>query len=248
MGILSTIIAISGVPVLANGVSLLINEAANVGVYLTIALGIILILTGIFFKVIKALIIKPIFKILSILISLFLVAALLVSGFLFIYGKADTATYQEDYLIVLGCGIHGTEPSESLKLRLDKAIEYCHFNPDCTIIVTGGQGKGEDISEAEAMAQYLIKNDIYSSRIIKESLSTSTTENFMFSNELVGGTLAENETVFITNDFHIYRANALAKMQGLELNHLSAKTPISSIIPAYLREILALGQMILLNK
>lgn len=248
MAILATIISILGIPVLSNGIVLLFSQASNIGVYLTIALGIIMILTGIFFKLIKTLILKPVFKLLSILISIALVAALLVSGFLCIYGKADTVTYNEDYLVVLGCGLHGTEPSEMLRLRLDKAVDYNKRNPDCTIIVAGGQGNGEDIPEAEAMAIYLMEKGVEDNKIIKESSSTSTTENFMFSNEIVNGELKTKNVCFITNDFHIYRANSLAKLQGMNFNHLSAETPLHSVIPSYLRETLALGQMLLLNK
>ena len=248
MSIVSVILAALGVPILSNGVVLLINESKNIGIYLTIALGLILILVGIFYKIIKKILIRPLFKLLSIVVVAGIIVTVLVSGFLCIYGNADTATYNEKYLIVLGCGIHGTEPSEALALRLDKAIEYSEKNPDATIIVTGGQGAEEDIPEAEAMAIYLMERGVSDDRIIEEKASTSTNENFMFSNEAVMGDLEHSSAVFITNDFHIYRANSLAKMQGLNLNHLSADTPIHSIIPSYLREVLALGQMIILNK
>ncbi len=248
MSIIAIIISILGIPVLSNGVALLFSQASNIGVYLTIALGIIMILVGVFFKLIKTLILKPVFKILSIIITIGLAVTVCVSGFLYIYGNADTATYTEDYLVVLGCGLNGTEPSEMLRLRLDKAVEYNEKNPDCKIIVTGGQGNGEDIPEAEAMKLYLVDKGVNESKIIRESYSTSTTENFKFSNELVNGELKTKKVCFITNDFHIYRANSLAKLQNMRFNHLSAETPLHSIIPSYLRETLALGQMILLNK
>ncbi len=248
MSVLAIIISILGIPVLTNGVALLFSQASNIGVYLTIALGIIMILVGVFFKLIKTLILKPIFKLLSIVITIGLAVTVCVSGFLYIYGNADTATYNEDYLIVLGCGLNGTEPSEMLRLRLDKAIEYNEKNPDCKIIVTGGQGNGEDIPEADAMAVYLINEGIDEDKITKESLSTSTTENFQFSNEIVNGDLKTAKVCFITNDFHIYRANSLAKLQDINFTHLSADTPLHSVIPSYLRETLALGQMIVFNK
>ena len=248
MSVLAIIISLLGIPVLSNGVVLLFSQASNIGVYLTIALGIVMILVGVFFKLIKTLILKPVFKLLSIVITIGLILTVFVSGFLYIYGNADTATYNEDYLVVLGCGLHGTEPSEMLRLRLDKAIEYNEKNPDCKIIVTGGQGSGEDIPEAEAMAIYLVDKGVEESKIIKEFASTSTTENFSFSNDIVKGELETKKVCFITNDFHIYRANSLAKLQNMKFTHLSAKTPLHSVIPSYLRETLALGQMILLNK
>ena len=248
MGIITAISTVLGLPVLANGIALITNNAVNIGTFLTIALGVILILFGLFFKLIKKLFIYPLFKLATAVIGFLCIAAIIASAFLFVYGKADTATYKEDYLVVLGCGLNGSEPSQMLIARLDKATQYANRNTDCKIIVSGGQGKGEDIPEAHAMAAYLTDKGISADRIIIEDKSTSTTENFKFSNRVTDGALASRTAVFITNDFHIYRANSLAKRQGLSLNHLNAPTTPANIIPSYLRENLALVQMILLNK
>ena len=248
MGIITAISTVLGLPVLANGITLITNNAVNIGTFLTIALGVILILFGLFFKLIKKLFIYPLFKLATTVIGFLCIAAIIASGFLFVYGKADTATYKEDYLVVLGCGLNGNEPSQMLIARLDKATQYANRNTNCKIIVSGGQGKGEDIPEAHAMAAYLTDKGISADRIIIEDKSTSTTENFKFSNRVTDGALASRTAVFITNDFHIYRANSLAKRQGLSLNHLNAPTTPANIIPSYLRENLALVQMILLNK
>ncbi|MBR0360437.1 MAG: YdcF family protein, partial [Clostridia bacterium] len=182
--IFSVISAISGTLISANGIALACGNAKNIGTYLTIALGVILILISIFRKLVKKLFIYPLFKLLSVLACIALVVGIISSVALCIYGNADTATYEEDYLIVLGCGLNGSTPSESLVKRLDKAIEYSSRNTDCKIIVTGGQGSGEDVSEAEAMYIYLVENGINPERIIREDASTSTTENFEFSNNI----------------------------------------------------------------
>ncbi len=247
-GIFSVISAISGTLISANGIALACGNARNIGTYLTIALGVILILIAVLKKLIKKLFIYPLFKLLSVLACVVFVLGLISSIALCIYGNADTATYEEDYLIVLGCGLNGSTPSESLAKRLDKAVEYSNHNLNCKIIVTGGQGSGEDISEAEAMYIYLVDNGINPERIIKESSSTSTAENFEFSNNITNGDLKKQSSVFITNDFHIFRAHSLAKLQGLSPNHLSAPTPWHSIIPAYLRENLALVKMFLFKE
>lgn len=247
-GILSVISAVFGIPILTNGIALIANNAHNIGTYLTVVLGIILIIIAFFMKLIKRLFIYPLFKLLSTVLCFGLVVCLISSTFLFIYGKADTATYKEDYLVVLGCGLQGTEPSETLVKRLEKAVGYANRNTTAKIIVTGGMGQGEDITEAEAMYKYLVDNGINPDRILQEHNSTSTTENFEFSNSLTNGDLQNKSAVFITNDFHIYRANSLAKLQGLSMNHLSAQTPWHSVIPSYLRENLALIQMFVFNK
>lgn len=45
------------------------------------------------------------------------------------------------YLIVLGAGLKGDIPSEVLKYRLNKAVEYFKENPDTIFIVSGGRGR-----------------------------------------------------------------------------------------------------------
>ena len=122
-GILSAISALFGIPILSNGIILFFNNVQTAGTYLTILLGIVLILIAVFMKVIKRLFIYPLFKLIWSAICLMCILAVISSSFLFIYGRLDTTSYDEDYLVVLGCGINGTEPSEMLIRRLDKAVE-----------------------------------------------------------------------------------------------------------------------------
>ena len=67
------------------------------------------------------------------------------------------ATYEADYIIVLGSKVNGTKPSYSLQYRIDKAAEYLKSHEKTIAIVSGGKGKGEDISEALAMKNGLMK-------------------------------------------------------------------------------------------
>lgn len=248
MSILTTLLTALGIPVLADGIILMCNQASNIGVYLTIILGVILIFTGLCLKLIKKLFIYPLFKLASTLVCVALVIVCVVSSFLFVYGNSDTVTYNEDYLLVLGCGLNGSEPSQTLTARLDEAVKYANRNESCRIIVSGGQGNGEDIPEAEAMASYLIDCGIEPERIIKEPYATSTSENIEFSDKVTDGNLQSSSAAFVTSDFHVYRANSLAKMQGFSMTHLGAKTELHNVIPSYLRENLALIQMIVFNK
>lgn len=90
-----------------------------------------------------------------------------------------------DYIIVLGSKVNGTKPSYSLQYRIDKAAEYLKSHDKTIAIVSGGQGKGEDITEALAMKQGLMKQNIAEDRIIMEDRSTSTDENIKFSKPLI---------------------------------------------------------------
>jgi len=123
------------------------------------------------------------------------------------------------YLIVLGAGLNGTEPSLALKWRLEAALDYLNEYPDTIAIVSGGQGRGEDITEAEAMKNWLVKNGIDSDRVWKEDKSTSTWENLTFSMDVIrenrdyseDGSGGEIRAAIVTNEFHLYRAKTMAK-------------------------------------
>lgn len=57
---------------------------------------------------------------------------------------------ERKYLVVLGAAVHGSTPSLSMAHRLEGALGYLEAYPDSIAIVSGGQGNGEDISEAQA--------------------------------------------------------------------------------------------------
>ena len=117
-----------------------------------------------------------------------------------------------DCVIVLGAQVRGERPSRALRRRLDRAAEYARENPDTFLILSGGQGPDEGISEAECMRRYLTKQGIPEERLRIEDRSTSTRENLIFSAEFLD---KETDRVgIVTNNFHIYRAMMLARGQG----------------------------------
>lgn len=117
-----------------------------------------------------------------------------------------------DYVIVLGAQWKENGPSYVLKKRLDKALEYLKANPETKVIVSGGQGSNEPISEAQGMYGYLVDAGIEAERILVEDKSTNTCENLVFSSELLEE--ANTRVVLVTNNFHVFRATAIAKKQG----------------------------------
>ncbi len=117
-----------------------------------------------------------------------------------------------DCIIVLGAQVKGKKITDSLKRRLDKAVWYLKKYPDTRVIVSGGQGPGEDISEADAMADYLVSSGIRSKRITRETRSASTRQNLRYSKKY---TDSERESVgIVTNGFHMYRAHMIAVQEG----------------------------------
>lgn len=157
------------------------------------------------------------------------VEGLILSGF-FASGETDL-----DYVIVLGAQMKENGPSNILKARLDRAIVYLEENPVTKVIVSGGQGSDEPISEAEGMKNYLVLNGIEPDRIIMEDLSVNTKQNLKFSSEYIN---IEEETVgIVTSNFHIYRSIKLAKKQGYaNVCGIAAKSKLGLLPANMLRE------------
>ena len=239
--LIKIIVAIIGVVIALNGVTLFFVSNANLGNLLTVLLGVFILFTTLFFSQIA--------KWLKTLVIAGISVAILFSSFLVIYGKSDTVTYKEDAVIVLGAAVHGTTPSLTLKKRLDKAVEYHEQNPDAIIIVSGGQGNGEDITEAAAMEKYLVEHGVNPNKITKEDRSTSTLENFVFSKEILDNYFEEEYTTcFVTNEYHVLRAADCAKSVGIfNASHLHSNTNLSYLISGSLRECLAVIKYTVFN-
>lgn len=119
-----------------------------------------------------------------------------------------------DYVLVLGAQWKANGPSYVLQKRLDAALKYLNDNPETLVIVSGGQGSNEVISEAAGMQSYLLAAGIAGERIFVEDKSTNTCENLVFSANLLDK--ANNRVVLVTNNFHVYRATEIAEKQGYD--------------------------------
>ena len=134
-----------------------------------------------------------------------------------------TPEFAADYLIVLGCGINGSTPSLSMLNRLSAALDYLNTHPACIAVVSGGQGPGENMTEAACMANWLTANGIAPERIIEESRSTSTEENLTFSLALIPN--ADNARIAVcSSEYHLYRAGRIAQRLGVSVGGVPGRT------------------------
>ena len=154
-------------------------------------------------------------------------------------------SYPADYIIILGARVKGEVPSLALQYRIDAAALYLKNNKKAIAIASGGQGPGEDISEAESIKRGLLKRGIDGSRILLEEKSTDTVENIRYSKILIPKHF--DAGLVVTNDFHLYRAKSIARDQGLNLQGLPAKTPTIAIPKSYSREYLAITKYYLVK-
>ncbi len=158
------------------------------------------------------------------LAGLLSIEALIVS-----HGETDRSALPVDAVIVLGAGVNGETPSAALWSRIQAAAEYLEDHPDIPVVLSGGQGPGEDISEAEAMRRALWTNsEKRNACYLLEDQSRNTAENFRYSKELLeaNGVDTENAVVaVVTNDFHCFRAHMIAQKQGLHTVDIPAELP-----------------------
>lgn len=109
-----------------------------------------------------------------------------------------------DAVIVLGATVEGDKPGDALKTRILTAYEYLKDKPDAIIIACGGLGEGDVITEADCIKAELTQMGIDGDRILTETRSTSTSENFLFASELIPKDAKRIATV--TSGFHQFRA------------------------------------------
>ena len=168
-----------------------------------------------------------------VMLFLFIVTECVIIG----YGSKEPQAGAE-YILVLGAQVKGKKLTYALQARLDTAYDYAVNNPDSIVILSGGQGPGEDITEACAMAEYLKTKGLDESRLVLEDESTNTYENIEYSKKFMK---SEDATVvLVTNHFHVFRGVGVAKKQGLiNTEGLGAPTKWYTIPNQYMREAFA---------
>lgn len=168
------------------------------------------------------------------------VAVLGVLCVLVFLGAAAPDKENLDYVIVLGARVKEHTVSNSLKMRLDKAMEYAEENPDTVLVLSGGCGPGESVSEAEVMREYLVYNGVRPEQLLVEDRSVSTVENIAYSKVLIEQHRMKDkkelvplqrkmtsvpyavapdkplEIGVLTSNFHIYRARLTAEKWGFD--------------------------------
>ena len=124
---------------------------------------------------------------------------------------------ERPYLVVLGAAVYGDQPSLTLVRRMEGALDYLEAYPESRVVVSGGMGKGENITEAQAMRDWLVARGIAEDRVLMEPKATSTQENLAFSFDIIRSRVA-----IVSSSYHLYRAKAMARLQGVEAAGVAA--------------------------
>ena len=172
-----------------------------------------------------------------------------------LYGSYDHIQGDPRAMVVLGCQVMPDgEPSILLRDRLDRALDYLEDHPDLTVVVSGGQGPDEPMSEAQCMYDYLVEHGVDGENIVLEDNSGNTWENIQYTLELFrDGTVAPTGKILaVSNGFHLARIRLLWSREWEGTYTLSTLAAPSSHLPSrlsmYLREPFALVKSWLLDR
>ena len=200
---------------------------------MVVAFGIMFILWAAFYDAFRE---KTLLRILKGLFMTIVMICVIYSCFSCVLGRLDNDKGNEAYVVVLGSPLKDDEPTEILKSRLDTAVNYLNGHPQATAIVSGSRSGKSSISEARAMYSYLISNGIDEDRIMLDEGAVNTHTSFVNAKAAV----REENTAFITSEFHVLRSWQLAELCGISgAAHIGAPTPWEQLPVCCAREILA---------
>ena len=155
--------------------------------------------------------------------------------------------FNKDFIIINGCQIRkdGTL-TPLLQGRVDRAIWFAKMQKDrvgrpIVFVPSGGKGTDEMLSEAEAMKRYMISQGIEEKDILAETESTTTEENFKYSQELIRKYHGSDffNLAFSTTNYHVFRSGMLAHELGMRIEGIGSKTKSYYWINAFVREYIA---------
>lgn len=163
---------------------------------------------------------------------LFLLTMYVVSGLMNLWHIRENHHF--DYIIVLGSGIFGTEVPPLLANRIERGMRLAEKNPNAVLILSGGQGKGEDMPEGKAMSLYATAHGFDPARMLIEDQSRNTWENISFSRQKMK--MEKPRIAIVTTSFHVFRALMIARRQKIICAGYGAKTKWYFTLNAMIRE------------
>lgn len=133
-----------------------------------------------------------------------------------------------DAIVVLGAAQYNGRPSPVLKARLDHAVELFHAGLAPAVVVTGGIGAGDRVSEATVGHRYLRRLAVPDSAIVVRPEGRTTVESM----RSVAEWMHERElgrALLVSDPFHMARLQIEARRAHLQA--FVSPTRSSPIVP-----------------
>ena len=137
------------------------------------------------------------------------------------YGKVDEKAHC-DVAIILGAATSDGEVSPVYRERINHGIWLYENGYVDYLILTGGIGKGSEMSDAHAAKQYAIKKGVPEQVILSEEKSTITEENLEHAKAIMDEHSLDT-AIIVSDPLHMKRAMLMASDYGIDA--CSSPTP-----------------------
>jgi uncharacterized SAM-binding protein YcdF (DUF218 family) len=133
-----------------------------------------------------------------------------------------------DAIVVLGAAQYNGKPSPVLRARLDHALTLYQEGLAPTMVVTGGIGEGDRVSEATVGRQYLVAHGVPDSAVVVRPEGRSTQASIQSVAEYAGEH-AIHRVLLVSDPFHMLRLRLEAGRTSLQAFTSPTRTsPISA--------------------
>jgi uncharacterized SAM-binding protein YcdF (DUF218 family) len=120
-----------------------------------------------------------------------------------------------DAIVVLGAAQYNGRPSPVFRARLDHALQLYHEGLAPRLVVTGGVGRGDTMSEATVARHYLLNRKVPASAVISQPQGRST-EASMTAVAAWLQSARLRRVILVSDPFHMFRLRLEARRTGLE--------------------------------
>ena len=146
-----------------------------------------------------------------------------------------------DAIIVLGAAQYNGRPSPVLRARLDHAVGLYREGYAPLIVVTGGVGRGDTLSEAVVGRRYLIGREVPEESVIEQPVGRDTRASMTAVGQWLHGR-GLRRVLLVSDPFHMFRLRLEARRTALEAyTSPTESSPISDNPVLELRYLLAEG-------
>jgi len=144
---------------------------------------------------------------------------------LIVAAGAVPSVRKADAILVLGAAQYNGRPSPVLQARLNRAISLYRRGYAKRLIVTGGVGTGDTVSEGEVARRYAVRNGVPDSVIMVERKGVTSAQSITAAAALMRSA-GLRSALIVSDSYHMLRLELLARRAGVRPFRAPAVTPI----------------------
>ncbi len=156
---------------------------------------------------------KKVICILTLVLSIILLYLIFTAISIINYGKIDEKV-TSDVAVVLGAGTQDGEVSPVYRERINHGIWLYENDYVDYLILTGGIGEGNTLSDAYIAKQYAVSKNLPEEAIFIEEKSTITEENLKYSKDIMDDNFFTT-AIIVSDPLHMKRAMLMAEDYGI---------------------------------